>query len=145
MEALHGASTHPVPHARARRFEAAIRATPGYFAMGVRDGAGQWLSYLSGWRQPEGTFVEWQLNHKAFEARSLSTVMRTCLIEHEAACGVPQIVFVGGTSQALGRYGAPERCFDILATQEGVRGFLARHLVTRLRPQSRIALLMGGG
>lgn len=145
VQMLQGVAMHPVPYVRAMRFEAAIRATPGYFAMGVRSGNGQWLSYLSGWRQPEGTFVEWQLNHKEFKAHSLSTVMRTYLIEHEAAFGVPQIVFVGGTSQALGRYCAPEQCFDILATREGVRGFLVRYFVPRLRPQSQIALVMGGG
>lgn len=145
VAALQGVAMHPVPYGRAMRFEAAIRSTPGYFAMGVRDGEGQWLSYLSGWRQPEGTFVEWQLNHKEFEARSLSTVMRTYLIEHEAMRGVPQIVFVGGTSLALGRYCAPERCFDILATRQGVRGFIVQHLIPRLRPQSQIALVMGGG
>ena len=140
VEALHGASMFPVPHARAVRLEAAIRSTPGYFAMGVRDMAGQWLSYMSGWRQPDGTYVEWQLNNSKFEAASLSTVMRTYFLEHEASRGVPQIVFVGGTSPALGRYCAPSQCYDALIIRGGLCGFIVKALVTRFCPQTEIAL-----
>lgn len=142
VEALHGVSMLPVPHARAVRLEAAIRGTPGYFAMGVRDRAGQWLSYMSGWRQPDGTYVEWQLNHRQFEATSLSTVMRTYFLEHEASRGVPKVVFVGGTSLALGRYCTPSQCYDALAIRGGLRGFIIKQLVTRFRPQTELALLL---
>lgn len=142
VEELHGASMHPVPRARSRKFEAAIRRTPGSFAMGVRDPAGQWMSYLSGWRQKEGTFVEWQLNRHECKAASLSTVMRTYFLEHEAAHGVQRIVFVGGTSAALGRYCAPDHCLDLIATRRGVRGRIARNLLTRLCPQGQVAMLM---
>jgi len=144
VEELHGVAMYPVPRARARKLEAAIRGTRGYFAMGVRDAAGHWLSYLSGWRQAEGTFVEWQLNRHDLQAASLSTVMRTYLLEHEAANGVTQVVFVGGTSAALGRYCMPDRCFDLLATRHGVRGRMARGFMTRLHPRGQAALLMRG-
>lgn len=144
VEALHGVSIFPVPHARALRLEAAIRGTPGYFAMGVRDVAGRWLSYMSGWRQPDGTFVEWQLNHRQFEAASLSTVMRTYFLEHEASRGVPQVVFVGGTSMALGRYCAPNLCYDAFSIRDGWRGFIVKQLVTRLRPETELGLLIRG-
>ena len=145
VEELHGVSMFPVPRHRALRLQAAIQATPGCFAMGVRDGSGRWLSYITGWRSPEGTFVEWQLNHHEFEAASLSTVMRTYFLEHEALAGMPQVVFVGGSSAALGRYCAPDRCFDIVATRQGFRGRLVKELVTRLRPGSRLASQMRGG
>jgi len=141
---LHGIAMHPVPRARAHRLEAAIRDTPGYFAMGVRDAAGRWLSYLSGWRQPEGTFVEWQLNRHDMPAVSLSTVMRTYLLEHEAASGVMQVVFVGGTSAALGHYCAPDRCFDLLATPAGVQGRMIKRFMARLHPRGQVALLTRG-
>lgn len=144
VETLHAVSMHPVPRPRALKLEAAIRGTPGYFAMGVRTPNREWLSYISGWRQPDATFVEWQLNHHEYEAQSLSTVMRTYFLEHEAARGVPQVVFVGGTSSALGRYCAPESCVDLLATRRGLRGSVAKELMTRLRPQSQVALLMRG-
>ncbi len=144
VEALHGVSMFPVASSRAVRLEAAIRGTPGYFAMGVRDKAGRWLSYMSGWRQPDGTFVEWQLNHREYEAASLSTVMRTYFLEHEASRDVPQVVFVGGTSLALGRYCTPDQCYDVFAIRGGVCGFIIKELVTRLRPQTELALLMRG-
>ncbi len=142
VEELHGASMYPVPRGRSRRWEAAIRQVPGSFAMGVRAPSGRWMSYLSGWRQKEGTFVEWQLNRHELRAASLSTVMRTYLLEHEAARGVKRIVFVGCTSDALGRYCAPDGCLDLLATRTGVRGRLAQELMLRLCPQGHVARLM---
>ncbi len=142
VEELHGASMYSVSRAHSIRLEAAIRQTPGYFAMGVRDAAGQWLSYLSGWRQPEGTYVEWQLNRDELQAASLSTVMRTYFLEHEAAHGVTRVVFVGGLSAALGRYCAPDSRLDLLATRRGIRGRIGRELVTRLRPQGQVALML---
>jgi len=102
---LQGVSMFPVPRARAMRFQAAIQATPGSFSMGVRDESGRWLSYIAGWRHAGTTFVEWQLNHHEFASASLSTVMRTYFLEHEALAGVSEIVFVGGTSAALWQCG----------------------------------------
>ncbi len=141
---LHGVSLHPVPRARAMRFQAAIQDTPGSFAMGVRDRSGRWLSYIAGWRHANTTFVEWQLNHHEFAAASLSTVMRTYFLEHEALAGVHELIFVGGTSAALGRYCRPDRCFDVVAIRRGFRGLVIKRLVTRLRPHSQLALQMRG-
>ena len=142
VEELHEAAMYPVPLGRSRRWEAAIRQTPGSFAMGVRDPSGQWMSYLSGWRQKEGTYVEWQLNRHELAAASLSTVMRTYFLEHEAARGVKRIVFVGGTSDALARYCAPDGCLDLLATRAGVRGWIGQKLLLRMRPQGQVAMLV---
>ncbi len=144
VEELHGVSMFPVPRGRAMRFQAAIQDTPDSFAMGVRDQSGRWLSYIAGWRHADATFVEWQLNHHEFAAASLSTVMRTYFLEHEAMAGVGEIVFVGGTSAALARYCKPDRCFDIVAIRRGVRGFVVKKLVARLRPHSQLALQMRG-
>lgn len=145
VKELHGVSMFPVPRARAMRFQTAIQGTPGSFAMGVRDGSGRWLSYIAGWRHTDATFVEWQLNHHELASASLSTVMRTYFLEHEALAGVAEIVFVGGTSAALARYCKPDCCFDIVAMRPGLRGLVVRQLVTRLRPQSQLALQLRGG
>lgn len=144
VKELHGVSMHPVPRARAMRFQAAIQDTPDSFAMGVRDPSGRWLSYIAGWRHADATFVEWQLNHHEFAAASLSTVMRTYFLEHEALAGVREVIFVGGTSAALARYCKPDRCFDIVAIRRGLRGLVVKKLVTRLRPHSQLALQMRG-
>ncbi len=139
---LHGGGLHPQPLSRALRLLAVARETPGYFAMGVHDASGQWLSYLSGWREGGRSFVEQQLNDPSMLAASLSTVMRTCLMEHEAATGADEIVFVGGSSDALGRYCAPDQCLDLLATQAGLRGTVATGLVTTLRPRGEVATMV---
>ncbi|HEY0204684.1 MAG TPA: hypothetical protein VGC15_11100 [Acetobacteraceae bacterium] len=144
VKELHGVSMFPVPRVRAMQFQAAIQETPDSFAMGVRDRSGRWLSYIAGWRRADATFVEWQLNHHEFAAASLSTVMRTYLLEHEALAGVREIIFVGGTSAALARYCKPDRCFDIVAIRRGFRGLVVKKLVTRLRPHSRLALQIRG-
>ena len=146
---LHAAGMHPIPRARSTMLEAAIRQTPGSFAMGVRGPDGRWLSYLGGWRQPgprtPTTFVELQLNDHRMQAASLSTVMRTYLIEHEAAQGVGHIVFVGGSSPALGRYCAADECLDLLVTRRGVRGRVARALATTFSPNGQVATMLRTG
>lgn len=139
---LHAVAMHPAPRTRSMMIEAAIRQTPGSFAQGVRLPDGRWVSYLAGWRQSGTTFVEWQLNDHRLQSASLSTVMRTCMIEHEAALGVEQIVFVGGTSPALGRYCAPDRCLDLLVTREGLRGQIGRMLMTGLSPRGQVTTMI---
>lgn len=142
VEELHGGSAHPAAGGRSLRLEAAIRQTPGSFAMGVRDMAGRWMSYLSGWRQKEGTFVEWQLDRCEPSGFS-SHLMQTCFLEHEAAHGVGRVAFVGGAPAALGCHCAPDRCLDLLATRVGVQGRIARKLATRLCPQGQVLPLQG--
>jgi len=97
---------------------------------------------VSGKRQAEGTFLEWQLNCNTYEAASLSAVMRSYFLEHEAANGVTQFVFVGGSSAVPGRYCDPDSCLDLVATRQGIQGLVTRNLVGWLRPGGRVASFM---
>lgn len=141
VAALNGRSAYRLGAWRAAETDAALLETPGQFAMGMLDGQGNWLSYLVGWREPDGTHVDWQLNHDGHKAASLGTVMRSYLVEHEAQRGSPAIVFVGLTSDFWSRVCEPAVCGDLLASRTGVVGEAARWLTTRLRPQGQVAAL----
>lgn len=142
VRALHGCAPHPVPSRRAGRHEAALRCTPNGFAMGLIDRNGTWLSYLAGWRQADATYVEWQLNCADYPALSLTTVMRGYFLAHEAARGVPAVVFVGGTSAAWGRACRRELCDDLLAVRTGPMSTLLHAATAWVRPNGRIARLL---
>ena len=141
VDALRGEGTYPVESERAQQLEAALLATPGHFAMGLQDSNGAWLSYVAGWRGVGGTYIDWQLNRDQFESASISTVMRSYLLEHEIAHRSPAIVFVGGTSPFWSRVCEPEVCGDLLATRQGLAGRLARKMACRISPTGQLARL----
>ncbi len=141
VDALRGEGTYPVGPERARQLEAALLTTPGHFAMGLQDSHGAWLSYVAGWRGAGGTYIDWQLNRDQFESASISTVMRSYLLEHEIAHQSPTIVFVGGTSPFWSRVCQPEICGDLLATRRGLAGRLARKIACRISPTGQLAKL----
>ncbi len=141
VDALQGKGTYPVASERARRLEAALLATPGHFAMGLQDSEGAWLSYLAGWRGAGGTYVDWQLNRDQLESASISTVLRSYLLEHEIARQSPAIIFVGGTSPFWSRVCQPQICGDLLATRQGLAGRLARKIACHVSPSGQVARL----
>jgi hypothetical protein len=143
IEALLDKGTYKTGAKRARLLEAALTRTPGHFAMGLRDGEGKWLSFVTGWRACDGTHVEWQLNYDKLESASISTVMRGYLIEHEAERGSPAIIFVGLTSPYWSRVCEPVVCADLLATRNGLLGQAARFWACRVVPMGRVAKLYG--
>lgn len=141
VEALVDKGTYKTGARRALRLEAALQATPGHFAMGLQDAQGDWLSYITGWRGAEGTYIEWQLNRENCEGASISTVMRSYMLEHELERASPAIIFVGGTSPFWSRVCEPSVCGDLLATRNGVMGRLARKLAVRIKPSGQVAKL----
>lgn len=132
---------YPTKARRAWRLEAALQAIPGHFAMGLQDAQGDWLSYVTGWRDTDGTSIEWQLNRDHHENASISTVMRSYLLEHEAERGSPAIIFVGETAPFWSRVCEPSICGDLLATREGVIGNIAQKLMCRVSPMGQVAKL----
>ena len=109
--------------------------------MGLQDAQGDWLSYITGWRGADGTYIEWQLNREHCEGASISTVMRSYMLEHELKRGSPAVIFVGGTSPFWSRVCEPSVCGDLLATRNGVMGHLARKLAVRIKPAGQVAKL----
>lgn len=141
VRALHGQGIYVVPGRRAIRHEAAVRNTAGSFAMGLIDKEGRWISYLAGWRQAESTFIEWQLNVVDHEATSLSTVMRSFLVDHEAKRGAQSLMFVGGTSGSWARACELETCADLLAIRKGPISHKLIALLAWLHPNGQVGQL----
>ena len=139
--ALFDKGRYPTGADRAWRLEAALQATPGHFAMGLQGADGKWLSYITGWRGADATYIEWQLNLDHHENASISTVMRSYLLEHELLRQSPAIIFVGETAPFWSRICEPNVCGDLLATREGVIGDLAKMLTCRISPMGQVAKL----
>lgn len=128
---LANTATHRVPVEAALRREATLQSTPRSFAMGVRSAHGSWLSYLAGWRQPTRTFVYWQMNRVTDSNTSISTAIRSALLEEEIARGAQEIVFVGGTSPVFQRCCEEDLCVDFIARRRGTRGLIFSRLLKR--------------
>jgi hypothetical protein len=100
------------------------------FAMGLRSLDGEWLSFISGWRGADTTYVDLQMNNKAFKGESISAVMRAFLLENEIGRGQRYITFVGGSSALLERYCTPnESIVEIVVSRASVKGWCLRKLI----------------
>ena len=73
-----------------------------YFC-GIKDASGRWLAMAGGRRRPDGVEVDWQMNRDGLSHYSISTVLRSYLIEDEIARGSTRFYIDEGTPQAIGR------------------------------------------
>ncbi|MCJ2070635.1 hypothetical protein MKK75_17860 [Methylobacterium sp. J-030] len=71
---------------------------PGGFSAGLIDKNGNWVSYISGWRTADITYIDWQINEESSNRYSHSISMRSFLIENEIARGTGAIYFLGGAN-----------------------------------------------
>lgn len=141
VAAMHGQGAHRVSLSSALQREAALRVVPGSFTMGLTSRSGQWLSLLAGWRRPEASYIEWQINSDASGAASISTAMRNYWLHHEIDLGTSQVVFVGETTPAWSRACAPQVCGDLLATRLGLTGAAVREISRRVSPAGKVSQL----
>jgi len=72
--------------------------TAGVFWSGLRTDAGEWLCLIGGWLDGSHAYALLQLNHShpKYAGLSLSTLVRSHLIEGFCEAGVADITFVGG-------------------------------------------------
>lgn len=115
------------------RFRSA-HAAPGGFLCGLQGGDGQWLSLLGGRRCNRTTFIDWQLNRLGFEELSLSTVMRSFVIEHESELGTHTLLFEGGTPHSIRTSFIPDRITDILVVRRTPLALTLRRLIKSVLP-----------
>jgi hypothetical protein len=78
-----------------------VQGVPGMFFAGVRHRDGSWLSLIGGRRYHGMAEIDWQMNRLDLLAYSLSTVMRSYLIEHEIAQGSTKLLAEGGTPHTM--------------------------------------------
>jgi hypothetical protein len=94
--------------------------------MGLRDGEGRLLSVIGGRRQNGHAEIFWQMNRRQFPAYSLSLVMRTYFIEHEAGCGTDRVYLDGGSAHSLCHSFVNATVTDLAVMRNSLLVFAAR-------------------
>jgi hypothetical protein len=126
--AMNGASTHPLEDAVAAwRYNLLAEVREPVFC-GVRAAGGQWLSLLGGRRRPGVIDIDWQMNLAGLPRYSLSTVMRSFLLEYEIARGTGRLMFVGGTPHSMRHSFVSADAVDVLVQQRSASAWLLRKL-----------------
>jgi hypothetical protein len=87
------------------RFLDMVAATHRPLAVGLKHHDGKWLSIIGGWYRPGGAVLCFQCNYDSdFDSDSLSTVLRSYLIELLIRQGLKELVIWGDTGPPLSRY-----------------------------------------
>ncbi len=133
--AINRASTNPVSEALARWRYEAIRRTPGTLFAGVRTPKGRWLSLIGGRRLSGVTEIDWQINLAGLPRHSLSTVMRSYLLEHEIEIGTRKLEFAGGTPHPMRHSFVSIDAVDMIALRRSRLGWLLRKFARWVFPQ----------
>jgi hypothetical protein len=133
---LNRSSTNRVTEDEAAwRYHFATSSSQRLFA-GMRDREGNWLSLIAGTRYADHTYIEWQINREGLPRYSLSTVMRSFLLEHESRIGTRKLLFKGGTPHSMGFSLQPAETLDVVVVRRGLRGWLLRRLAHWVFPRS---------
>ncbi len=111
-----------------------LATAAGSALRGVHDGHGRWLSMVGLRRQNRFAEIDWQMNRNALPAYSLSTVMRSYLIEHEVAQGSTRLYFEGGTWQPIVHSFASEHIGELSVRRKSLYAHLLARYATRLFP-----------
>jgi hypothetical protein len=116
------------------RYDSATSA-PNAFLAGIRDRDGNWLSLVGGNKNHDFIHVYWQMNLSSLPTYSLSTVMRSFLIEYEISCGTKKFIIEGGTPHPMRFYFTREIVTDVVAKRKGLYtaalGIIAKSSVAR--------------
>ena len=96
------------------QFHTAANSSGGFIS-GLRANDGTWLSLVGGWRQAGTTWIQWQSNAAGYEEHSLSTALRSFLIEQEISRGTRQLAFHGGTAHSMSHAFPVEQVVDLIA------------------------------
>ena len=130
--AFNRASTHPESdEMTVWRYEA-MKLLPDYLFLGIKAANGEWLSLIGGRRNHERTIVEWQMNRAGLTDYSLSTLMRSHLLEHEVGRGCKRLYFVGGTSHTMKYSQSTEYFLDLVTLRYSLSAFFLRRFARPL-------------
>jgi hypothetical protein len=129
-------STNPAPEADAAWRYDCLGKLPGSMFAGVKARDGRWLSMVGGRRHEGVTEIEWQMNRAGLPRYSLSTVMRSYLLEQEVALGTTRIMFQGGTTHSMRHALIGSNVVDILVVRRSPLAWLVRQFARRLFPES---------
>ena len=128
-------SMYPASEAIAAWRYDAIQRTPNSLFAGVRARDGRWLSLIGGRRHSPVTEIDWQMNLAGLPRYSLSTVMRSYILEHEIELGIREIVFIGGTPHSMRHSFVCRDAVDVIVQRRSVNAWLLRLLSRWIFPE----------
>jgi hypothetical protein len=135
-------STNPVPDAMGRwRYSCTVsnigaRTSPMF--AGLKSADGRWLSLIGGRRRRGVTEIDWQMNRAGLPSASLSTVMRSYILEHEVALGTQRLAFEGGTPHSIRHSFAWRTTEDVIMRRRSWRFWAVRAAVRWGTPQQNL-------
>jgi hypothetical protein len=119
-----------------------LKAVPGALFAGICTTTGEWVSLTAGWLRNDRYFMLVQLNDARRSQDSISTVMRSYLIEDLIGCGVKSINFVGGSSELLRRFCLPQSCGHFLFEKKGMFREVKRFVVAQFCRHSMLSRIV---
>jgi hypothetical protein len=134
--AMNRVCTYPVAVELATWRYESLKSLPGRVFLGLKDSKGEWVSLIAGRSHHEITEIDWQMNRAGLPEYSLSTAMRSYLLEHEVAKGTRKLHFEGGTPHSIRRTLLRENVVDLIALRRSPVGLLLRRLTRRFAPEN---------
>ncbi|HEY4380965.1 MAG TPA: hypothetical protein VGN01_11505 [Acidobacteriaceae bacterium] len=104
----------------------ALQQMPDAVLAGVRALHGPWLSLIGGRRHSGVAEIEWQMNLAGLPHYSLSTVMRSYVLEHEITLGTQRLVFIGGTPHSLRHSFTSTEVVDVVVQRRSLDAWMLR-------------------
>ncbi len=132
FQSLNRDSTHPsTPSEASRRFKSIKMLNNPVFA-GLRKADGTWLSIAGGWHCGAETWIEWQFNRVGLEDLSISTVMRSYLLEALVEHGTRTLSFIGGTPHSMSESFEASWTMDVILRRRSLTANLVRGYAGRI-------------
>jgi len=116
------------------RYESLLAVERPLFC-GLRAADGRWLSLIGGRRSSGVVDVAWQLNLAGMPRYSLSTAMRSFLLEYEISQGTERLVFEGGTPHSMRHSFVPVDVVDVIVERRSMAAWLLRKFSRWIFPE----------
>jgi hypothetical protein len=133
----------PVGDTVARERYAGMKTHKRPFLSGLCAEDGQWLALVMGWYRHNAVEVEWQMNRSDLPEYSLSTVLRSFLIEYAIQQGFERLYIEGGTQQSLQNAFVVEDVHDLTVITGSLYSRSIRRYAHRVFPEdNRLSCLL---
>ena len=106
---------------------AMIETMPSQVLVGLRRKGGEWISLAGGWHLGDRTILVAQLNDRACGRDSISSVLRSSLIESLIDRGTRELIFWAKSSSPLGGYCTSPEIFAVYIDSRSLPWRLFRH------------------
>jgi Acetyltransferase (GNAT) domain len=122
------------------RFHRRVKEVPGGFFSGLRAPNGEWISIVGGWVKDAHLFILFQLNNANHAKASVSTVLRSYVIENAIESGIRHMKTIDGCGGILRKY-CHVRATHVLLQRRNYFGRLGVRIFCRLFPIKTISKL----